>query len=34
LEYAYSVTASRQEYQLAAILENTTASKLMTSGFA
>jgi hypothetical protein len=34
LEYAYSVTSSRQEYQMAAVLENITSSKLTSSAHA
>jgi MSHA pilin protein MshA len=34
LEYAYSVTAARQEYSLAAVLENPISSKLSQSTFA
>jgi hypothetical protein len=34
LEYAYSVTASRQEYQIAAVLENIRSSKLTSSAHA
>jgi len=34
LEYAYSVTSSRQEYQLAAVLENPVSSNLTTPTFA
>ena len=34
LEYPYSVTSSRQEYQLAAVLENPTSSKLSQLTFA
>jgi len=34
LEYPYSVTSSRQEYQLAAVLENPVSSNLTTTTFA
>jgi hypothetical protein len=34
LEYPYSVTSSRQEYSLAAVLENPISSKLSQSVFA
>jgi hypothetical protein len=34
LEYAYSVTASRQEYELAAVLENPISSHLTSNTFA
>lgn len=34
LEYAYSVTATRKEYQLAAVLETLTASKLTSWTYA
>jgi hypothetical protein len=34
LEYPYSITSSRQEYQLAAILENPVSSNLTQNTFA
>jgi hypothetical protein len=34
LEYPYSVTADGQEYQLAAILEDTEASLITSSAYA
>jgi hypothetical protein len=34
LEYAYSVTAARQEYELAIVLENPISSSLSSATFA